>query len=88
VQVYRMDWHMKKFDLENNDDKDAHIVREKGKTILRKVAVDSATESILGNKDTQEQESNCVYDLFQVAESGEINKNWCLTCPVTFCSTI
>ena len=68
-----MDWHHKEFDLINEDTVDAHIIKEKGESILRKIAVDSETNNILGEKDTQETEGNCIYDLFKVAEAGKIN---------------
>jgi len=65
-----MDWHFKEFDLLNNDQIDAHLDKEKGQTILRKVTVDSTTEEILQGMQIQEKKDNCIYELFDVPETG------------------
>ena len=69
-----MDWHFKKFDIENNDDIDAHLNKKQGQSILRKVAVDSETETILNGKEIQEKKDNCIYDLFSIPETGSSNR--------------
>jgi hypothetical protein len=69
-----MDWNFKEFDITNNDQIDAHLDKEKGQTILRKVAADSETETILNGKDIQEKKENCIYDLFTIPETGRLNQ--------------
>ena len=70
-----MDWHYKDFDKLNEDGLDAHLDKNKGKSILRKVAVDSISNSILGEKETQEVKNNCIYELFSLDDTNNLEIN-------------
>lgn len=67
-----MDWELKEFDENEDDSLEAHFVKEKGKVILRKVAVDDLSQKESSGKDMLCQKSNCVYDLFKKTTEGMI----------------
>ena len=71
VQVFKMGWYHKSFDIMQNDSQKAHLDVEKGKSILRKVAVDPVSEELMQDQETLEKSDNCVYDLFEILASGE-----------------
>lgn len=74
IRIYKMDWELRDFDENEDDSVDAHIVKEKGKIILRRVAMDDLSEKENPNQNILCQKTNCVYDLFKLPNEGKFDQ--------------